>query len=913
MSGTLQALFNFFSAILMINPLAIQNLLNQDEPIPAPSRAMPSIPISMLLNSHGSEPNHCAAPSIPISALLNPLPNGQLSIPARESIGHQHPEPQPVNDSIQRTLLHTEYKLNRQTMLSQVYRYPPNAVLEYPETGAAANELVGHLFEIAADMWDGSPARDFAYSRGEPRGYERLPSTCSLLVDSQTGEMVPCQVKHSTCQGIKICPFYDIDEDGEHHSSATRDQLRMHMHHNKEQQIEFTSPQRDVFEKTSAYLTGIIRIGCTSQSNEAYLPPAADLEERTALRRGYPEMSNRCTGRLIFQLNFEGSPYIKCEHHSRLNRDHFFDNTIGNGQFNTEYLEAVLTEDNEEIERIELEAQLEGYGPRMTCRTAFNHSAQRLTCHKTPRLVKLELNMLFEKLEVDLADMTPRKFMRHPILQSYLSTRYPMLRNPILSDLHISLSNCSHLNVYIERAKKAHFPEGTGWEGLLHIKRQQDRLLEPTDQYLCVMLEIPDTEVDQDEDDVPGDQALSSEAKPLRIVICMTSAASKRLVDAQYLQSDIGFKRIVGFYEFEIASLDRHSNTSFTFCRVFLTRQTAEAHRIVLKEIEKILIADTGRGLRFRHIHGLNANDCEGLILNWVVDQHRGQEKGIGLYVQDLARSVPQKLDFHEQRRFIQDLDPYEHLHRFLTLCTTHLYRKIRNRAVSEEVKSAMRSLICVTHEDWEGTLELIRTQGGQEGKSWVLDKESSKFAFAGMCWEKSFIPLSIWKARLRESNVVEVVHANVNMEGKKCTLVGGWYKGRHYDLMKQRFLVNREDFGIRESYSTKHPYENAMKNAKRKCKCHPEDAKIEGHNTRLMALHEKWVNAYSQLKHYFQLLHPSTGSSDYIPPQTAVAAYEKTRKQEEKAQKAYRMQVKVGKALGGTGSGKVLLVLPAQ
>lgn len=96
--------------------------------------------------------------------------------------------------------------------------------------------------------------------------------------------------------------------------------------------------------------------------------------------------------------------------------------------------------------------------------------------------------------------------------------------------------------------------------GLLHVKTQQDELLAPTDQYLCVMLELPDTEVDNNEADVPEDQPFSSEGKSLRIAICMTSAASKQLVEAQYLQSDIRFKQIVGFYEFEIASLDRYSN-----------------------------------------------------------------------------------------------------------------------------------------------------------------------------------------------------------------------------------------------------------------------------------------------------------------------------------------------------------------
>lgn len=86
------------------------------------------------------------------------------------------------------------------------------------------------------------------------------------------------------------------------------------MHHSKEQQTETMSPQRDVFEKTSAYLTALMRVGCTSESNQsdtAYAPPAVDAEERSALRRGYPEIRNRCTGRLFFRLDFEGNPYIK--------------------------------------------------------------------------------------------------------------------------------------------------------------------------------------------------------------------------------------------------------------------------------------------------------------------------------------------------------------------------------------------------------------------------------------------------------------------------------------------------------------------------------------------------------------------------------------------------------------------------
>ncbi|KAJ3926352.1 MAG: hypothetical protein NXY57DRAFT_1065053 [Lentinula lateritia] len=922
---------------------------------------MPTSPdLRNLLLSDGER---CPAPTIPISMLLNPLPTNvppldlpatrhgtQSYSPVTQSASHSSMS---VNESALRHLLYTDYKISRKTTLSVVYRYPPDSVLEYPETGTTSEEVVGHLFELRMDNWI-SPGRDFAYSRGEPRGNSKECVTNPLLLHSTTGEMVPCVVRHSTCQGVKICPFFDGDKETATHSSATRDQLRDLMQRSKEQQMEFSSPMRDVFERTSAYLTAIRRIGCTCEANlvgdNELEKSSLDGAERVTLRRGYPEMPNRCTGQLVFRLSFEGIPYIKCEHHSRLNnRDHFFDNTIGNGRFNVEYLEAVLTNDQEEVDRIELEAQLEGYGPRISCGTIMNNTAQRITCpwnhrsgadgalkqpglistgchctfrefepleeyrsfcpyilitskgphshpiplpQKTPARVKLELTSLFEKLDVDLADLTPRKFIRHPIVQYYLSSRFPMLRNPMLSDLHISLSNRSHLKVYIEQAKKVRFPRGLMW-----IKAQQDSLLDPKDHYVRKMVEIEASELQADQDDVSEDSPGTSAPGPFRFAICMTTEASKRFVEAQFIQSDIGFKRIVGFYEFEVASLDRYSNTT-------------SAHHLVLAEIDKILKEDTGRALRWRHLHGHDLNDYEGLVLNWVVDQHRGQAKGIGLYLQDVAKDLAPKDDFHQPLRSIQDLSPYDHLRRVLTLCTTHFYRNVRKCPVSEEVRNLMRGLICIQHDDWEGAVGEIQVSGGLAGQNWLQDKETSKFVFPAICWEKSYIPLDIWNARPRESNIVEIIHANVNMEGTQCTLVGGVHRGKHYDLLKQRSLMNREHYGINESYGSKHPYENAMKNYKRKGKFHlthgrrknfhREDNKIEIHNKKIKELHAKLQNAQERVgvQSQLALLAPTSSANN----DAALGALERAKSTLETTRVAFQKQVQVGQGYKGKG-----------
>ena len=46
------------------------------------------------------------------------------------------------------------------------------------------------------------------------------------------------------------------------------------------------------------------------------------------------------------------------------------------------------------------------------------------------------------------------------------------------------------------------------------------------------------------------------------IVVCMSKESSQQLLDAQFVQSDIGFKCIVGFQEFELGGRDFTSQTS---------------------------------------------------------------------------------------------------------------------------------------------------------------------------------------------------------------------------------------------------------------------------------------------------------------------------------------------------------------
>ena len=71
-----------------------------------------------------------------------------------------------------------------------------------------------------------------------------------------------------------------------------------------------------------------------------------------------------------------------------------------------------------------------------------------------------------------------------------------------------------------------------------------------------------------------------------------------------------------------------NSSTGLVFCRVYLNRETAAAHELVFREINNLIIGDTGSGLRWRHLDANAGEDFNNGILQWTGDQGGGQAKG---------------------------------------------------------------------------------------------------------------------------------------------------------------------------------------------------------------------------------------------------------------------------------------------
>lgn len=87
---------------------------------------------------------------------------------------------------------------------------------------------------------------------------------------------------------------------------------------------------------------------------------------------------------------------------------------------------------------------------------------------RTLSAISTKLVKFLMELE-DLPNLTPRRLLGSDATKFLLRKELPHLQNPTFPDLHPSLGNLDHLQVYIQYAILSVYPHGTGWEGLFPI------------------------------------------------------------------------------------------------------------------------------------------------------------------------------------------------------------------------------------------------------------------------------------------------------------------------------------------------------------------------------------------------------------------------------------------------------------
>ncbi|KAJ7793448.1 hypothetical protein B0H14DRAFT_2622839 [Mycena olivaceomarginata] len=586
-----------------------------------------------------------------------------------------------------------------------------------------------------------------------------------LLVD-EAGNPVLCRIRHSTCLGVKACSQADIQslENDYNHTHATRQDVQRKLAQERDPDNKRLLAQR----QRPLSLSKCKQLSDTS--SVAIKPPTRATAE-SSTTSSMAEMGN----------------LLSCEHYSSRTRNHWVDFNIQDGSLHLDTLQLFLPVTRKRLYKLSALLGKRALGHWRSVRTLptillnvttavrstilatdpytdlaaavdhrehedgplVRHQMCRIDCH-----VKFRAWIPVNRSECPYILITSEGVHKHPIP---LPEKRPKRQSSAPQCLH-RLGQKRALPAWHRLERRATLlapisPPDRLYisSGVQHLKRLQDEQLPRHLHYIRVMLDIKNDSLPAHEEDEPP---LLPERRK-----------------AQYLQSDIGFKRIVGYDEFEISAMDRDANTSVVFCRVYLTRHTAAAHQRIFEEIDKIVEFDDNLSKTSK------GSFSTGVRTNTVAKPKASPSflwfsplkmaSGLGLYLVDRAAALPPgQMDLHESWRTLRSLGPYEHLRRIYRLCKVHNYRNIQTCSVSDPLME------------------------GEAGADWVRDKVTSKFAFPGICWEKSFIPFPVWQAGEPNTNLAEAVHSDVNRGGRPLPLLGGLLRGQDYDAMQHETLL---------------------------------------------------------------------------------------------------------------------------
>ena len=180
-------------------------------------------------------------PSSRLSSRLSTPSNARYSTPS-PAVSASRYLPPPARSFAQDEINQWLYKINSKLSVDRIVIHPPDAIVEYPQTGESKDIGIAHVFPINPDAFE-NPKSSFQYSLGDSHG-GRPGVRCSLLTDEK-GEQVSCTQTFLSCRyitsthfctnfttgrGLKVCSAHsETSTTSFAHSYTSLEQVRMQL------------------------------------------------------------------------------------------------------------------------------------------------------------------------------------------------------------------------------------------------------------------------------------------------------------------------------------------------------------------------------------------------------------------------------------------------------------------------------------------------------------------------------------------------------------------------------------------------------------------------------------------------------------------------------------------------------------
>ncbi|PPQ70451.1 hypothetical protein CVT24_013272 [Panaeolus cyanescens] len=284
----------------------------------------------------------------------------------------------------------------------------------------------------------------------------------------------------------------------------------------------------------------------------------------------------------------------------------------------------------------------------------------------------------------------------------------------------------------VQKARTADHPHGTGFEGVLYTKRQDDEKKTKEQQYIHSI----------------------STHDGVHIIITMVPYLASRIHDAYATQHDNTYKRCYGEWkEWEVVIWDRRLNMRVTVARIYCNRETRKAFEKMWTGFWSTVEQVTGKPVKMKFIDGSGLRAI-------VVDGCKPQVDACG-------DALLKLISTERKHSLIQETNPQIIVQYILRTCTIHLERKLDNLAktVSKDVMDRIRGFpFLKTKAEVDEFVLFCQNSEYKCVRDWINDKKGSEWFIPSVNQYMSKISEEDWYLTPGDTNLNESAHPFTNI-----------------------------------------------------------------------------------------------------------------------------------------------------
>ncbi|KAF4566597.1 hypothetical protein EYR36_012028 [Pleurotus pulmonarius] len=335
------------------------------------------------------------------------------------------------------------------------------------------------------------------------------------------------------------------------------------------------------------------------------------------------------------------------------------------------------------------------------------------------------------------------------------------------SQIDPALANPRHRRQIIHDRKKDKYPRGTGLEGVLHLHTEDAKALPVDEQYIH--------------------RVSTSNDEEGHIIVTMLPTLARLIHQAKTTLHDNTYKRVKDsqWKEWEVVIWNDRLNMRVCVARIYMTRETRVAFRLVWGALWDTVAKVTGETVKFKFMHGSG-------ISTILVDGSKPQINGAG------DDFVERNWCISQETQLVKEENPQIIVQHIVRCCLVHLDRdfdKLSSHLSVDENQKIRTIKHLETQEEIKQLMTWCEKSSNKHIRDWASDKKNVLWFVPSINEHHSKIPAEDWYLSPSDTNLNKGSHPNTNLRtGTSLSLLEAIVSARDYDKAVASKIQDAED-----------------------------------------------------------------------------------------------------------------------